>query len=400
MDVRLIKKEEREQSKKVGAVAFQFSSDCKVDENDEYPEPHCAAYGAFDDDGKLMGQMEVIQQKLYFDGHIVESADIAGVSTLPEYRHKKSIRSIFELVFEDMKAKKQYISQLYPFSYAYYNKFNYETTYERVDLRFPFAMLNEVKDIKRNNRCKLIDDNKNVVLREVYEKYASKHNGAYNRDDRLWNIKLGENIYKTQKYPYIYYNENNEPAGYFAYNHDENKFNVFELCYETLADLKGILGFILNFAGSYDGRDIKFSNLPADQDFSLMFTNQYKVNRSVSFLAMTAIADVKKIFELLKYPTGSGNFSISVDDNFQACNKGVYIIGYKDGKAENIEQKNFGSSDADINVSSLALAKLVFGTDNLCSYRYKFMDGIKINNNIETLEKVFVKKNIFIGDSF
>lgn len=396
MEIRKIKKEERLQSNKISSIAFQYSYDCKVDENEEFPSKHVDEYGAFDDDGKMMARMSVINHKIYFDGHIVESAGIGGVATLPEYRHKKAIRGIFELVFEDMKAKKQYISQLYPFSFAYYNKFGYETTYEKVNLKFPFKILDERTDIERNNRCKLIEDNKNADLRQVYEKYALGHNGAYNRDDMLWNSKLSENIYNRKHYPYVYYNKNNEPSGYFLFTRD-NGFKILELCYETPEDIKGILGFIKNFAADYD--NIRLA-LPTGEDFSLMFTNQYDVERSLSFEAMSCIADVKKIFELMRYPQGNGSFSISVDDKFQAFNTGVYHISYKDGIISDIEQKPFGSSAADIDVSHIALAKLVFGTNSLSSGRYKFMDGIKINGNIDTLNKVFVKKQIYLGDHF
>ena len=398
MEVRIIKKEELLESNKISAVAFQYSYDCKVDENDSYPNDCECEYGAFDDDGKMMGRMAAIQHELYFDGHIVKATGIGGVATLPEYRHKKAIRKIFELVFEDMKAKNQYISQLYPFSFSYYNKFNYETTYEQINLKFPIYLLEERKDIERNNRCKLIDDNKNIVMREAYEKYASRHNGAYKRDDSLWEGKLSKNIYDRKQYPYVYFNEENEPAGYFVFNRDKDNFNIIELCYDTPADIKGILGFIRNFSSDYD--DIKIDNFPLSEDFSLMFTNQYDVSRSPAFKAMTCIANAEKIFELMKYPLDRGSFSISVNDEFQPCNKGVYHISYNDGKAIDVEQKAFGSSDVDIDVSAIALAKLVFGTDNLSSHRYKYMDGIKINGNADILNQVFVKKDIYIGDYY
>lgn len=396
MEARIIKKEERLESNKISSVAFQYSYDCKVDENDTYPNDNECEYGSFDDDGKMMGRMSVIQHEVYFDGHIVKSGGIGGVATLPEYRHKKAIRRIFEVVFEDMKAKNQYVSQLYPFSFAYYNKFNYETTYERLNLKFPFTLLNERADIERNNRCKLIEDNKNADLRAVYERYAARHNGAYKRNDNLWKSKLSENIYNRKQYPYVYYNEKNEPAGYFVFTRDNDNFKILELCYETPEDIKGILGFIKNFVADY--KYIRLDNFPASEDFTLMFTNQYDVERSFSFATMTSIVDVKKVLELMKYPMGNGNFSISVDDKFQTFNKGIYNIGYKDGKIADIEQKSFGSSNADIDVSSTALAKLVFGTRNLPEY--KFMDGIKINDNIDTLNKVFIKKHIYLGDYF
>ena len=397
MEIRKIKKEERLQCSKIAAVAFHSKYDCKVDESEEWPNKYFDQYAAFDDGGKMMATMHVYQHKIYFDGHIVESAGIAGVATLPEYRHKRAVRRILELVFEDMRAKKQYISQLYPFNYAYYNKFGYEAACEKINLRFPFKILNERDDIQRNNRCKLIECGKNADLRKAYEKYASKHNGAYLRDDNMWKDKLTENIYSKMHYPYVYYNENNEPAGYFLYTRD-NGFKIIELCFDTPEDIKGILGFIKNFSSDFDSIDIK--GIPADEDFSLMFTNQHDIKRSVFFESMTCIADVKKTLELMRYPQGRGSFSISVVDNFQSFNTGIYHINYNNGLIVDIDQKPLNSSASDIEVSHIALAKLVFGTDNLNSGRYKFMDGIKINSNLDTLNKVFIKKKIYLGDFF
>lgn len=399
MEIRKIKKEELLQSHKISSIAFEYRYDCKVDENATYPTEHSEEYGAFDDNNKLMARMEVISHKVYLDGNIVDSTGIGGVATLPEFRHNKAIRSIFELVFEDMREKKQYISQLYPFSYAYYNKFGYQTVYDRMRLRFSLNLLKDEK-IERNNRCVLIEDNKNADMREVYEKYASWHNSAYNRDDKLWNIKLSDNIYSKRHYPYVYYNENGKPSGYFIFTPDnkDHDFMIVEMCYETIDDIKGMLGFIRNFEADY--RHITLSNLPAAEDFSMMFSNQHDIERSSKFMCMTRIADVKKIFEIMKYPQENGSFSISVDDGFQEFNKGVYHISYKDGKATDIEQKTFGSSEADIETSVTSLANLVFGSDDLCAFRHKFMNSIKINSNIETLKKVFVRKHIYMGDDF
>lgn len=397
LEIRKIKKEELLKDKKVSAVAFEEKYDLTIDENESYPEDEVTAYGAFDG-GKMAARMTVLHHKVYFDGHAVNSAGMGGVATLPEYRRSGAVRRIFGAVFEDMKKKNQYISQLYPFSFAFYNKFGYGTAYERLNLKIPFSLLN---NIERNNRCVLTEDRNDKVLREVYERYASGRNGANKRGDREWKEKISENIYDKLEYPYVYYNEKNEPAGYFLYTpdkkHDDRSFRIIELCYNSPEDIAGILGFIRNFESDYD--NIKFFNIPAGEDFSLMFTNQYDVERSPAFSGMTCIADAEKIFALMKYPEGSGSFSMEIDDAFQESNKGIYQIAYKNGKAADIERRS-GNADADIRMPSFVLAKLVYGTDDICSHRYKFIKGFEINGNIETLKKVFVKKQIYMGDFY
>jgi len=390
MEVRLIGKDDLLQSKKLSSVAFEFGIDLVADNENVLGR----MYGMFDD-GRLISQMEVIPHEIYFDGHIVKSGGIAAVSTLPEFRHHKSVRKIFEAVFEQMKADDQYISQLYPFNFAYYNKFGYETAHERLSLKFNF---NAIKHIERNNSCKYIEDHKNTDLRDLYEKYASQHNGAYKRNDALWEKILSDNIYKKRHYPYIYYNNNNQPTGYFIFTPDNgaHDFLLTELVYDTPDDLTGMLGFIRNFEANYSF--IATNNLPSSEDFTLMFPDQYGVERSYKFASMSCIADVKKVFEIMKYPLDTGVFSIEVNDGFQPRNSGVYRISYADGKALEVEQKQSGS--ADITVSAKTLVKLVFGTDAMFSYRFRFLDDLKIHGNFDTLQKVFVKKSVYLGDHF
>lgn len=402
MEIRKITKEELKQSNRICAVAFEYKDEFKLDENEPFPSKDTDEYGAFDGE-KFAARMSVHNHEVYFDGHAVKSAGIGGVATLPEYRRSGAVRGIFEVVFEEMKLKNQYISQLYPFSFAFYNKFGYGAAYERLNLRIPLGILND-SGIDRNSRCKLVDDYKDAALREVYESYAIMHNGANRRGDSLWKEKISENIYEKIQYPYIYYNEKGQPSGYFLHSPDKAQgkrdFKVVEICYSSMEDISGILGFIRNFESDYD--HVSFSNMPADEDFSMMFANQYDVARSPAFAGMVCIADAEKIFTLMRYPNEIGSFSIEIDDNFSEHNKGVFDISYGSGKLTDIERKPFGSirKGADICVSLFHLAKLLYGTDDLLSYRYGFIKGLRINGNTETLKKVFVKKNIYMGDFF
>ncbi|GHV12793.1 hypothetical protein FACS1894219_06390 [Clostridia bacterium] len=395
MEIRNLTKDDLLQDKKILAVAFEGTTDLVVEEN---PQNLDWEYGAFDEDNKLMGRMTVIPHEVYFDGQIVGSAGIGGVATLPEYRHKKSIRHIFEVAFEEMKKKKQYLSYLFPFSFAFYGKFGYETVCEQLDLKFTLAAF---ADIPRNNRCVIADDCKNPILRGIYEKYAARHNCAYNRNDSMWESKLSKNVYDKKYYTYLYYNEAGEPKGYFVWTPKGGRdFTIPEICFENLEDVAGMLGFIKNFEANYSR--VVISNLPYNEDFSLMFTNQYDVERTLKFSGMARIADVAKTFELMKYPDGTGTFSVKTEDEFQPFNSGLYHIGYKDGKAVNVEhtQTQSGTASADLEVPVTALAKLILGTDVLSASRFIFDKRIKINGNCDTLAKVFTRKNIFVGDFF
>ena len=53
-------------------------------------------WGAFDEDGTLMGRIINHKFPFYLDGKPVRTGGIGGVATLPEYRDRGVIKSIFK----------------------------------------------------------------------------------------------------------------------------------------------------------------------------------------------------------------------------------------------------------------------------------------------------------------
>lgn len=397
MVVRLLRKEDLLQSRKISAVAYEYSSDLKIDP-DNYKEGK--DWGAYEGDdpenpGKLFAQMVVHNHVMSFDGHWVNSGGIAGVSTLPEYRRKGGIRKIFEAVYSEMRKKGQIFSSLYPFSHEYYNKFGYQTVGQALQLTFGFQYLEK---FEINTRCTLAENRENEDIKNLYLEYAITHNTALNGDSANWG-RIPENPYQNKRYAYIYYRENGTPGGYFIYEPsdcDEGRlFKVTELIYKTPDDLMGIFGFMRVFSSQY--AKIEIAKIPVDEDFSFMFANQYDISKRLSFYCMASVVDVEKALLLMKYPKEPGSFSIKVNDSFAEWNNYIFDVNF-DGKNVNVTKRSDGEYDVETLICTLA--RLILGTDNILSPSMAFSEGLKVFKNHDILKNVFIKKPIYIIDAF
>ena len=403
MVVRLLRKEDLLQSKKISAIAFEFSSNLEVNP-ENYKEGN--DWGAYEGDdsenpGKLFAQMYVHNHVMSFDGHWVNSAGIAGVSTLPEHRRNGGIRKIFEAVFENMMKREQIFSTLYPFSHAYYNKFGYETVNQSMQLTFGFNYL-EIFDI--NTRGELVSNRESDELKNLYREYALNHNTALNGDCTNWG-RIPENPYSNKRYAYLYRREDGTAAGYFIFepSHSDGGrlFKVAELIYKTPEDLIGIFGFMRVFSSQYS--KIEITRIPAEEDFSFMFANQYEIEKKVAFYGMARVVDVEKALLLMNYPKESGSFSIKVNDSFAKWNDCIFDVSYNGGVEHhcgNVKVTKRVGGDYDVETSACTIARLMLGTENILSASIAFSQGLKIIKNHAVLKNVFVRKPIYIADSF
>lgn len=127
MEIRTLKRDEYFEAGRISMICFH-----SVVEDPEAKRAECERcrdeqWGAFDEDGTLMGSIINNHFTAYLQGKPVSSGGIGAVSTLPEYREGGVIRQIFARLLPAGRERGEVISCLYPFSHAFYRKFGYET---------------------------------------------------------------------------------------------------------------------------------------------------------------------------------------------------------------------------------------------------------------------------------
>ena len=86
MQVRKLTQKERPEAGLISTVSFHGRIDNMDERVARWEADTTENWGAFDDDGTMMGHIVNNRFQCYFDGHVVECGGIGGVSALPEYR--------------------------------------------------------------------------------------------------------------------------------------------------------------------------------------------------------------------------------------------------------------------------------------------------------------------------
>ena len=126
MDIRRLEGKDKFEGYLAGVYCFHMRVEdveaerakCEADTGEEW--------GAFDDDGALMGRIINNKYDFYLDGKKVKTGGIGGVATLPEYRNRGVIRAIFRELLQSAYKDGEVISTLYPFKHEFYRKQGYE----------------------------------------------------------------------------------------------------------------------------------------------------------------------------------------------------------------------------------------------------------------------------------
>ena len=348
-------------------------------------------YGAIDENGRVVAGMEVIPYTMWFDGHKVPMYGIGGVASMPESRRQGNVRKIFEKAFDDIYEKGVVFSHLYPFSYDYYRKFGYEHCGSVKRYTLPLEYARKLENNGTTHEFIKGDEVRSELI-EVYESYASRHNIMLSRTDWRWDEVFNINLFGADR---LYYWRNAEGAvkSWVKFKKDGDIMKINDIAW---ADHESMLG-ILQFVGMFEGAADKLQ-LRASPEFlaDLYWNDIYDIEESRDLLGMNRVVNAKRALELIK-KDGEGCFSIKVTDEFAAWNNNTYTVEFGSGECT---VKADASKSADIEVSELALMQLILGVFELDQIAQRKEKDVSINANVETLKRVFRKKNLLIADYF
>jgi len=407
MEIRKIKENELKRTNELFGIAFEFgidnskTSDEFIKEVKSNPKSRGDLYwqekwAAFDEDNNMMAFISAQPYNVNFDDNIVKMTGIGGVSTLPQYRRNGAIRQCFEKSIKDMYKNDFTLSYLYPFSTAYYNKFGYELCNEVVHYYI------NLKSIKRypeaDGQVFLVENGSNLEdFKKVYEDFADGYNLMCKRDDIDYNFVKESNPAKDKHYIYIYKDKSGVAKGAMSFEKekDGDKFNMRcrNFFFSDLEGLKGLLNHTLAFSSYYE--HIIF-RLPLDINITSIIPEWalYSYKRESYFNGMVRVINATKTLELAKYK-GSGSLKINIEDNLIQENNKTFEVVFENNKAISVLET---TSAADISLTINDFSRLIIGTHD--ANELKYIERIKLNCDLDKIDKVFYKKLNFIADYF
>jgi predicted acetyltransferase len=400
-EIRRLVTEDMLQFYRIHTIVYNQRKDYSKDENqkiDPLEHPVDWAWGVFDGKKLLAGMFE-IEYLMRFDGHSVKMSGIGGVGTLPEARKGGHIRHIFEKLLPQAYEKGVVFSSLTPFSHDFYRKFGYEIACNRNKISISTDDLSEIKS--KGEFVHILPGDDTTLLAEVHSKYIENINHGIHRDNwtdnRAWKRFTRDDPCSTGTYLYLWKDETGKARSYIKYQdvfeEDEHNMSVTELIFIDKKGLYGVLGIVGGLSAQF--RNFKWL-MPAFID-PLDFTGDaWSVEQEIKPRDMTRVVNVKAALELMRRPTGEGEYTIEVKDENISANNGKFLIQFgTDGSKISVTKK-----DADLSCDILALSQLVTGYRTLENVLITRQEGLEVYGNMETLKRVFTQRPQHVTEYF
>lgn len=247
----------------------------------------------------------------------VKMAGVGYVATLPEYRGLGQIQQLMVEIFQDLHQQGTVLSQLAPFSEAFYRQFGYENT----SYRFVYTMASEaVRSCPTERKGRIERGNweeQKQAIQTIYQRvmHSSHEVGSLVREDWWWQRLDG---YYSPRHYAVAYDEENQPAGYMIYHLDQSHFIVDECCYLNVFALKKLMTFMKAHLSSFD-TFVYYASM--SDSFLDLLPEIHCVSIRLQPYMMTRIINLPALLDCLPLRDG---VIIGVNDKVCPWNEGVW----------------------------------------------------------------------------
>jgi len=354
-------------------------------------------WGYFDDGGKLTATLTNFDIPVYLDGQVVAARGIGGVASDPVTRGQGHVRAMFEHLLKTDRAEGQLVSVLFPFSHAFYRKFGYELCYEHTKASFPTSALKVFRPQVPPTARLLLPTDSMAALMPIYTAFARQYSFMAARSEKSWERFTIDDPKKACKYWYVLSRGGTDTAYVvFSYRAGETQFErtlwVREYAFVGQDGFVDLMSFLHRF--SAQARDVQMF-LPDNLPLSSLVEDASAVEMTAAHRPMARVLHVENVLRAMRHPQEDGAYSIYVEDAFLPENTGCYAVHYTKAGTVSVARCQ---NEADLHVSVQAFTQLVFGFMDISEAAYR--PDVRIAGNRPVLEKVFVKKQLFLEDFY
>ena len=333
MDIPYVRKltsaEDQKQFARVMATAFVYSFDeasFKPKTQEELAQLPETSYGF---GNPVSSGMVIHSFDVFFDGALVKATGVGGVASLPESRGNGGIRQIFEALLPEWYRDGVTFSMLYPFSHTFYRQFGYELVQQGYRYTVPIEAF---KAFPQGAAARAVTDPSELT--RVAEIFGHRNNLYIKRKPSQWH-RVAADPLKELHFTYAI----GDDAFFSCITQKPleggDRYTLFikDIAYRDELSLRKLLGFLYTFRSQY-GR-VKLL-LPASVPLMHMIPECYDADLSVEQRGMARIVNVTRALRGMRYPAGTGRFTVYVTDEQIPENNGVFRITYQEGKATSV----------------------------------------------------------------
>lgn len=396
MEIRKLKPEENVHRILMSSICFTATGPADryawLAKPEDHTHGHEDAWGAFDENGRLLSSMVLTKAQIMINGWPVKAVLVGSVITLPEARNARCVRKIFEVIMPLMAEEGYVYSILYPFSFPFYRKFGYEHGLTKMRATFP---TDELSKYPYPNGIKVHDKGGPWAdFATVYNVFAKDKNIAMVRGEKEWKGILSRDPHQNREFSYLHYNLSGESDGYVLYDGNKTErttMDIKELAWANKEGLYAILGFIHGLRSEY--YNISWI-VPDGLDIFGVVESSWNVEFKVDSIVMNRVMDVHGALILLDTPLGEGSVVVGVKDEFLPLNSGAYHVSWKDSRLR--VEKTTQPPDIDMDVETLSQLT----TGYLTPYEAQFRPDVSLHGKLVELTALFPKKNLYLMEFF
>jgi len=249
---------------------------------------------------------------------ILACGGVAGVGTLTEHRQSGVAAAFMTQLLHEMSENGHDIAALYAYKESFYRRFGYETCGWRWKLTCPQSRFPRPAS---RLTVRQIDPEDVSILDEAYRRFIRRRSGSAIRRPSDWTHRLGK------KAPMIY--AVGDPIEGYCWGTMEQfwgDLSIGEIAWATPEAYEALLGLI---AGMASNQSRIIWNEPPDSPFLASYLDQ-GVQCELHRPTMYRVLDVPGALQKLR-AAGEGEFSIEVNDEIVASNRGPWHVSFGEG---------------------------------------------------------------------
>ncbi|MEG1277030.1 MAG: GNAT family N-acetyltransferase [Cellulosilyticaceae bacterium] len=292
--------------------------------------------GWFDKE-KLVSQLAVYPMKVNIHGEIYEMGGVTGVATYPEYSNYGLMHELMKQSLKDMRARKQTVSYLFPYSIPYYRRKGWEIISDIMTFTIKDTQLPKLIEVPGMvERVNL--DHKD--LRETHNRFTARRHGTLIRDELAWEEYWRWEV--EEIIAAIYYDEAHIPQGYITYWITEDIFHMKEMVYLNEEARKGIWNYVsAHFSMITDVKGATHTN----ESLAFLLEDS-EIEEMIRPFFMARIVDVEEFIK--KFPftdqLAKNKFTFVVEDSLLEWNKGEFAVQWNEAGEVNISREVIGDT--------------------------------------------------------
>lgn len=342
----------------------------------------------------------------HLNGAIVKAMALGAVFTEPEFRRRGIARNCFRVLDSILQENGVLVSYLHPFSFGAYRAMGYERVADHRELTFPMDRLDFLPVCTDLRRCACADGAEALI--EAYHRFSQNRNILFRRDGAVTTLEpanMAAYMYgkhyeygcKDIRY-FVSHDSGGRPDGYVMLHlemqeqehHLFGTLHVDELCFDSPAVLRKLLGFLRTYRGEVDTVIIHNCAMAPEVE-AVLRHYKYTDIRVIPDLS-ARIHNVPALLAAVSYPNEKGSFTVRVTDSAKSpFNKqhteGTWQVTYKNGDAAVTRLED--NAPWDICAPMPALTQLLHGYESHGAATAQYLEGVELANDCADFFRAF-----------